>query len=1204
MGKIEFSTEQLDAIYTTKCNLLVSAAAGSGKTAVLVNRVIERVCDPEADTDIDEILVLTFTNAAAAQMKEKIGNEIALRLAADPINENLKKQEALVHNAQITTIHSFCLYLIRNNFTQLDIDPAFRVGDPGEIKLICGEVMDELINEAFGGNLIENFELLADRFAAHGRIEGLKNILLEAYEHVCNQPFTEDYLREIRDDYLCEDEEAFMSSKCGSGFVAQVKEKLSKACEYTRLNLELIMEPGGCFVYEQNLKDDLEMLEAAADCDSYSELYDRLHGGLEFSRLKTPKKTDDILPESKEMAKKMRDEAKALATDAKALMAAPMSQILSQMHDNDLVYRALLDTLSLYAARLWERKKAEKVIDFSDMEHLALRLLYIDQDTPSATALEYRDVYKEILVDEYQDSNEIQEKILSAIAGKGNRFMVGDVKQSIYSFRNACPDIFMEKYNSYLYGNCEEKKIDLSANYRSRAEVVDAVNYIFERIMASDVGNIEYDEHARLNGKAIYPPNTGNKTELMLALAGRQKADERIVTEARMVADRIKSLMRENALVKDEETGQLRPCRYGDMVILLRVLSKWDEAFKKILEQEGIPAYIASKTGYFDTREIATLLNVMRLLDNPLDDIALYGVATSLFGGFDDNEMASIRTIHKGYLYDALKLAAGGNGDLGEGELSVKATDFLDFIDRYRELVPYTPIHELLGKLIDEFDYLLYVDSLPYGAQRRANVEMLLEKASKYEEGSFKGLYHFTQFIETLKSYKVEYGEAAILDEKADVVRIMSIHKSKGLEFPICFLSGMAKKFGDQDTKAGLTYTKELGFGFDYIDTDRMVKYPDIRRRYIAEYIRGQVRDEEMRILYVAMTRAKEKLIMTACVDNTDELMVKKKLQDLLGGQKEGKVLPAVVRRDLKSYLECVLSCLDIDKSNPYFDILTVSPQELEGEALFERTDKTTQKLKLRDDVTRHAGQNCENEASVLKRVAYRYDDRLKDMYSKVSVSELKHKAMDEFFEEEEGSKPKTIFETDIKDEYIPTFAGRKEKEAGGAHRGSAYHRVMELWNFEDADWMSQQTDVKLNLNQLVSEGRIDGEDAELVRPEALLTFLSDELASRMHEAARKGALFREQPFVLGIEADRVNAGFPANEAILIQGIIDAFFIEDGKAILLDYKTDRVAKPEDLAKRYKVQLDYYEEAIERITGLKVAQKLIYSVRFGKTISID
>jgi len=1199
MGEIIRSTEQLKAINTGGCNLLVSAAAGSGKTTVLVDRIIKKIT--EEDVDIDRILVLTFTNAAAAQMREKIERKITDLLSADPSDERLIKQSVLIHNAQITTIHSFCLFLMRNNFADIDLDPSFRVAEEGEIKLIEGRIADELIEDSLkeGGD----FLLVADRFVQGSSTAGLKDVILKLYEECRNAPYIEEYIAERRRDYACDPSGDINSMPWVRYLLEQTRTVLDEAVKLTKSNLDQCMEPGGAYIYEDNLRSDMSAITAGTQCKTYEEFEDFFEN-LQYTRLST-KKAPDIDDEAKAVAKVHRDSVKKMLSGYKEkFYSKKTDDILSIMKKNDRIVNILMDTLEKYDERLREEKKQRKIIDFGDMEHYALKILTKKEEgrwVPTEAAVQYSEFYEEIMVDEYQDSNRTQEEILDAISGKinskFNKFMVGDVKQSIYSFRRACPDIFMEKYRTY--NDDKNVRVDLSANYRSRDEVVDTVNHVFERIMSSDLGMVDYDSSARLYRKAEYPETEGNRTELLLLNTNSPEYNRR-EQEAMMVASRIKRLISDRFEIYDKELKKMRPCSYHDMVILLRTNKDWDEDFKRVFELNGIPCYIASKKGYFASTEIRELLSLLSVLDNPRNDIALFGVLKSIFGGFDENELSVMHMNGRKLLYDNLKEVASFEGPAEQvtGEIIKKSQRFMELLNKWRAKKTYTPIHELITDITEESGYMYHILSLPFGEQRAANVRMLIEKARKYEQGSFKGLYHFVHYIEEIRSYEVDYGEAVMTDENSDVVRIMSIHKSKGLEYPICFVSGIAKGYNFMDTNSSFLVDRDMGIGLDLVENNIRIK--DIRKLVLSEHMRREIIAEEMRILYVAMTRAEEKLIFTSAGDNIeadkDAIVEKTKLYG-------DKVLPYSFRLDATSYFKIIAGCL---KNNTCIDTKVYELEELKGEDIRESVDKERRKRTILDEISRKTSENA--DAGVVERIGYRYPDKLASLYIKTSVSELKISAIEEKLANSELEDIPAEFFTEHEHEaYIPEFA-RSETGVKGTAVGSAYHRVMELFKFDECadlgllDQISQRNRIDAVIENEISSGKIDRDIAELVDIEKILLFMRSDLGHRMCLAACRDQLHLEEPFVLSINADRLKPEFPSDENVLIQGIIDAFFVEDGEIVLMDYKTDRVKDEHELIERYKLQLDYYEEALRRITGFRVKEKLIYSFSLNKTIS--
>ena len=951
---MKFTPEQQKVIELHNSNILVSAAAGSGKTAVLVERIIRMVCEGEHPADIDRLLIVTFTNAAAAEMRERIAAGIAARLEADPGNEHIQKQSALLHNAQITTIDSFSLFLIRNHFNEIGLDPDFRVADEGEIKLLQQDVLAQLLEDAYAGNFVpeevltsregygnegtvpemealEQFHACVEYFCPGGRESVLEQHILNLSRYAGSFPWPEEWLEERKNDYAAGDMEALVRSNYGQYLTERVNRTVEGCLEKLREVKRLCELPDGPYMYGELTDAEIEQLERLTDCKNLEEQAAKIPAVI-FARLPS-KKDDSVDPAKRELAKAIRNSVKDTLSDlSESYFKTPLELAVEQGKACREPLRMLLDLVLEFDRRLLAAKQERHLIDFSDMEHYALQILLKREKVeetgnagtdraetkyrivPSDVAMEYRQYFQEILIDEYQDSNLVQEYLLSAISGETeghyNRFMVGDVKQSIYKFRLARPELFLEKYDTYQETG-DLCRIDLAKNFRSRIQVVDAVNGVFSRIMSREIGGIAYDDKAALYPGATYPaaedpaygseallirkPEKGEREESGI---GEQHAkgagvlvdyDNVRQLEALAIAARIKQL-KGSLKVMEKSTGELRLVRYSDMVILLRTTSGWDEEFKKILEQQGIPVYITSKTGYFGALEVQELLQFLRVLDNPRQDIPLFGVMQSVFGGFTQEEIAQIRSGGEGHsrkrmtLYEALKEVAQSGRTVEEGEetsagesageeaeLSKKADTFLQRIGHYRDLTPYTSIRDLLQQILDDYDYLNYVTALPAGSKRRANVEMLLTKASAFEKTSYFGLFHFIRYMEQLEKYDVDYGEADTLDENADVVRIMSIHKSKGLEFPVVFVSGLSKRFNMQDANQSLIVDMDLGVAVDYVNPGRRIKNKTLRRAVLSAKMKEDSLAEELRVLYVALTRAREKLILTSVIDKADE---------------------------------------------------------------------------------------------------------------------------------------------------------------------------------------------------------------------------------------------------------------------------------------------------------------------------------------------
>lgn len=1225
---IHFTPEQQKVIELHNRNILVSAAAGSGKTAVLVERIIRMVCDEAHPVDIDRLLIVTFTNAAAAEMRERIAAGIAEQLRLHPESEHIQKQSTLLHNAQITTIDSFSLFLIRNHFNEIGLDPAFRVADEGEIKLLKQDVLKDMLEEAFAGEGFagqgEAFHECVEYFCPGGRESVLEQHILNLSRYAASFPWPEEWLQERREDYEAGDVEALLHSDYGIYLQNHIANMLKGCGEKLHRVKKLCESPDGPYMYGELVEQELEQVEKLAACTALEEYLWRLPA-INFGRLPS-KKDASVSSVKRELAKKLRSEVKdTLQGMTERFFATPLELAAAQGRECAAPVATLIDLVMEFDRRMKEKKQEKKLIDFSDMEHYALDILLNRENGevhPSPVALEYRQYFQEILIDEYQDSNLVQEYLLKAVSGEEdgcfNRFMVGDVKQSIYKFRLARPELFLEKYDTYQEeGECQ--RIDLSKNFRSRPQVVDTVNEIFSRLMGRQTGGIDYDEKAALYPGASYPENAGCESELLLVEKPEGvKEDKRgdnvrrlteKQAEALAIAGKIKEL-HASFQVTDRGSGELRPAAYGDMVILLRTNSGWDEEFKKVLEEEGIPVHITSKTGYFASSEVQELLQFLRVLDNPRQDIPLFGAMKSVFGNFTEEDIALIRAYCRdGTLYEAV--CAYGNREIhrqetGEyetdaQELSLigKCQDFLTLINAYRDAAVYLPIRELLQRIVDDFTYLDYVTALPAGSKRRANVEMLFTKASDFEKTSYFGLFHFIRYMEQLEKYDVDYGEADTLDENADVVRIMSIHKSKGLEFPVTFVAGLAKRFNMQDVNQSLIVDMDLGLACDYVNPQKRIRNKTLRRTVLSRKMREDSLAEEMRVLYVALTRAREKLIMTGTLEKAAEKWE-------LAREQESERLTYIDFMEAGCYLDFLL---------PVLRETSVQVKVLDMEDFFGGEIREQVQLYDRREALARCEQYADGEAleRLQDRFSYQYPyQSLEKLYTKTTVSELKIAAM--------ATKDEAAYHAFEEKEvvpYIPIFR-REAEEVSGTVRGNAFHRAMELLDFkellgsqfqsfpetyeeyrEGLDTAKLAKDLHLFLQKEVVSLRLTEEYLKALREQKLVHFLEKEIAYRMWSAEEKGQLYREQPFVLGIDASRLSEEFPPEEKVLIQGIIDVFFVEDKKIVLLDYKTDVIRSMKDLWNRYEVQLTYYEEALTKLMKMPVKEKILYSFHLEK-----
>lgn len=1266
---MKFTEDQQRVIDLRNCNILVSAAAGSGKTAVLVERIVELVsgsgCDSAQAVDIDRLLIVTFTNAAAAQMRERITKALSDRVEAEPDNEHIKKQLMLIHNAKIMTIHSFCLYLIKNHFNDIGLDPDFRTADEGEIRLLKQEVLPELLEEQFALGRQE-FTDCVEYFAYDGREKRLEELIERLYTFSGSYPFPEKWLRQHRMDYHMETFEELVKTEWFAGMMQEISALLQECKEQEKAALKVCEEPDGPYFYAVALEQDQELIAgleqelasvvqtasepeqsvAPAEMDSsvakdaFEALAARVQG-ISYARM-APKKDDSVSAEKRELVKAMRERVKSLlGTLSEKYFASGPKQWLAECRQADAALCELVDLALLFGERLTEKKREKNLLDFEDMEHLALQILLKEEENgqmvPSDTALEYREQFVEILIDEYQDSNLVQEFLLQSISGEDdgrfNRFMVGDVKQSIYKFRLARPELFLEKFATYQKedGNCV--RVDLKQNFRSRHEVTDCVNDLFLQLMHRELGGVEYDADAALYPAAQFPEADGEaadarekdvalgseekqgsavpvstaceasiarspyEPELCIAAISGEKGEDPKELEAKMIAGKIREIVGKLP-VRDSESGQLRPARYQDIVILLRTTSGWDETFKKILEENAIPVFVTSKTGYFAATEVQTVLNFLRVLNNPLQEIPLFGVLKSVLFGFSDAQLATLRALDetgKRCLYDCVKLAAGegesGEGNVGYGSgsngadasLREKCCSFLSFLNRYREYAVYLPIHKLMEQFLEETGYLYTVSALPGGVQRRINVEMLLTRAESFEKTSYSGLFHFIRYMEQLEKYDIDYGETGASDENADVVRIMSIHKSKGLEFPVCFVSGLSKRFNRQDSAAPVLMDMDLGLAIDWVDPTARIRHTTLKKNVLARKLNADSMGEELRVLYVALTRAEEKLILT-------------------GTCKEDKLPQEDAAQGAYGY-----SALRLQEASSYYDLVLPAWQSVgrrlqictQEELLQAELVRASLGYNSRQKLFEEAGKEPEAaELALCERLQKPYaHENLAGLFVKTTVSELKKEGM-----QEEAAEGLTLFPEEEVVPYLPQFVREQEETVSGTTRGSAYHRLLEIFPFERQEtWTAAK--IRTVIEECKADRRLSEEYAAAINVYKIRAFLQTPLAARMAKAARSNRLHREQPFVLGLSANRLNTDFPEDETVLIQGIIDVYLEEEDGIVLADYKTDLVKDPKELILRYRVQLDYYEEALVRLTGKCVKEKLIYSFGLEQEITL-
>lgn len=1260
---VSWTTEQQQVIDLRNRNILVSAAAGSGKTAVLVERIVKIITDKNHPVDIDHLLIVTFTNAAAAEMRERIGNAIEKALDEQPGNEHLLRQLTLIHNAQITTIDSFCLYVVRNHFHEINLEPNFRIGDEGELKLLREDVLGRVLEQNYE-EPSEAFSDFVEGYASGRTDAALNEMILQLYEFSRSYPWPEKWLDSFVGIYRIENREELDRAEWLAPLTENICFVLKDCEQLLRQALAVTQQDDGPDMYEKAVRSDLEKYESLSKLTSFCELSGAL-SDIKYDRLASSRGFEGD-PDKLELVKSLREQAKDVVKKlCRQYFFCSPEMMIGQLERTEPMLEEVVRLTKQFADEFAAAKRRKNLVDFHDVEHFALQIL-VDEETEKAkkTAEEFRDTFEEIMIDEYQDSNEVQETLLRSISreerGENNIFMVGDVKQSIYRFRLARPELFMKKYDSYSLEESTTQRIDLHKNFRSREEVLTCTNDIFYKIMARSLGNVEYDAEAALYPGASYPVSADFIPEILLADSNDELLEDTELTdkktlEAKIVAEEIKHLMKTQP-VTDKAAGTLRAAHYSDIVILLRSLSGWADSLVEVLNENGIPAHTVSSTGYFSTVEVQTVLSMLRLLDNPRQDIPMAAVLRSPMAGLTDEELAVLRLEDGSVPFHeaVLELAEGLYEEGGQIEISNSEEDqkqgrnadektenhiettahrkLLKFYKKYRQLrqlVPDTPIHELIEIILRETGYGHYVAAMPAGNRRTANLNMLLEKAAAYEKTSYKGLFHFVRYIDELQKYDVDFGEADMVGENEDVVRIMSIHKSKGLEFPIVIVSGMGKNFNKQDTRSKMVLHPELGIGLDYMDGKLRIKSPTIAKKAIAKQIDLENLGEELRVLYVALTRAKEKLILTGTLKDAAEKLEFYRQQANLSKAAD-RPLSYLTREGASGYLDWILPAV-LSYGDKY-PVRIVEAAELvldEVENQLEQNEDLTERIEeIEAADTQLVGQLKQRFS---QRYPYQVDVLRKNKYS---VSELKHRAMRERFEAEQEETVPAFLEEPVTPT-IPLFIQREEsveQETAnrGALRGTAVHRVMECYDF------ASEKSVQEQMEAMEKEEKITADMRALVKEQIVADFVSSETGRRMALAQCGGALYREKPFVMGFtEEELENYGFGVGsntdsceniyektdsdqekeeqkkvrheeDLTLIQGIIDVFWIEKDGIVLLDYKTDRVQQAKELIDRYATQLKLYADALERVFAarkLKVKEILIYSFFLEQLITL-
>lgn len=1213
MGSVKWTEEQQIAIEEKGSNILVAAAAGSGKTAVLVERIIHKIVKDKID--IDTLLVVTFTNAAASEMRERILDAIYTKLEETPEDVNLQRQILLINKASICTIHSFCLDVIKNNFYEIDISPNFRIGDTAEIELLKQEVLDELFEEKYEKQ-DANFLKLIDIYTGYRGDEPLKEILLTIYRYIQSNPFPEEWLEEkvemfhlteIEQDFghtiwgtilLQKQKEMIIETKVGLG---KIKERLDQNPELTKFSLAI--------------QQDIENLqELENNMGTWDKAY-QLCQTFTFTKWPVDKKITSAI---KEEAKIDRDKInKKFKTEKDKLFIYTSKQANEDLLAMYEILEPLKQLILEFSKAYSESKKEKNIIDFNDIEHLALQILVEKKADgsyqPSKVAQTYKEKFSEIAIDEYQDSNLVQEYILNSISKGNNIFMVGDVKQSIYRFRQARPELFLEKYDTYTLKeqqiDKQDLKIQLFKNFRSRENILSITNIVFQTIMSKQLGDINYTKEEYLNLGANYQApeqkeiQYAGKIELDIINRKEQEKEqeeeqqeeqtERIedtVIEAKYVAKRIKELVQSNYYVYDKKQGY-RKITYKDIVVLLRATSAQAPIYEKEIAQLDIPVFSDTSSEYLNAVEIQTIMAVLKLIDNPMQDISLVTVLRSMIGGFTDNDLIQIRLADKHCdFYEAMLKARLQVKE----ELKEKIDAFLDKLDNWRKMQEYKSLDELIWQIYTDTGYYHYVGLMTNGALRQANLKMLFERAKQYESASFKGLFNFINFIDKLKLSSGDLGAAKIIGENENVVRIMSIHKSKGLEFPVVFLSGTGKQFNMMDLNQNILLHQEIGLGPKYINYEKRIEYSTLAKEAIRIKAKKETLSEEMRVLYVALTRSKEKLIITGMEKDAQKAFADKEKQIELY-QNENKTLPYTLIEKYKSYLDwlelvyinnkdTMEGLLEVNIINKEDIIKQIEDNEIEEESIIETIEKQIGK------------EDKEKELEVTRILEWEYPMIASTKIpSKISVTRLK---------EMQGSEDVAMDLEELQEKHKintlpkPKFL-RDTSELTGAEKGTVMHLCMQKLN--SIENYTIET-IKELVEELVAKQMITRKEADTIRIEKLLNYTKSKIGEQLKKAK---LIEKEKPFYITIPAKQIYKEEVA-EQILVQGIIDLYYVTaEDELVLVDYKTDYVENRDEeiLKEKYKVQLQIYANALEQAMHRKVDKIYIYSIYLGKEIEM-
>lgn len=1160
MSERKWTEEQKKAIKLSGKNILVSAAAGSGKTSVLVERIINKIVNEKVD--IDKILVVTFTNAAASEMRQRLMDAIYKKIDEDPNDQNMQRQLMLINRANISTIHSFCLNVIRNNFFEIGMSSNFRVADETEKEIMKQEVVEDIFEEAYE-NQEEDFIELLEKYTTYKDDENLKKYVLNIYEFIQSNPFPEKWLNDAVEDYNINASD-FKETKWGKIILEKAKDVIDNGI----INLNSAINETSIF---QNLADftrvlNLDLSEIKnISIDSWDNAYSTINKkGWENWPRKS--KVSEEEKEIKERAKAIRDEVKANIQELQKLINCDSKEALENIHTMYKTLKSLQKLVISLSQEFTRRKREKNIVDFNDIEHLALKILVDEDGKPTEIAKKYD--FNEIEIDEYQDSNSVQEYILSSVSNGHNMFMVGDVKQSIYKFRQANPKLFMQKYNDYVLPEEEltkDTKILLYKNFRSRKNILDITNLVFNNIMSKKLGEIEYTKEEALNlGASFDEPEIDCKTEVNIIETEDSENEEteevieNAALEARFVAKKIKELYEKNV-------------PYKNMTILLRSPKSVASIYEKELMDEDIPVFSDITTEYLNTIEIDTIMSLLKVIDNPLQDIPLVTVLRSSIANFTDNELIEIRLVDKNSAFYTSLESAKKSESLDE-KLKLKIKEFLDLLNDLKEKVKTTPLDELIWYIYTKTGYYHYVRLMTEGKLRQANLKKLFEKAKEYEKISFKGLFNFIIFMEKVGTSNNDLGAARVIGENDDVVRIMSIHKSKGLEFPIVFLCGANKKINLRDMNEKIILDNQIGIGVNYIKDG--IEFSTLTKEAIKIKAKKEAISEEMRVLYVALTRAKDKLIIVGTGSKTEKKLqeIQTEINAYYAFNKPEKLNPSIVEKG-KSYLEWMELVYEYNQ-NSGISLNIINKSELTKNTSSNLQEENISKKKVLEKIENHLVDEKEYEKiNKLLEFKYRYEKDI-ELQAKTSVTALK--------------------QTKEIQKKIPTFA--EDKTIKGARRGTLIHLILSKLEKEKTI-----EEVKETIEKLVNKNIITEEEKNVLDMQIIQNYLNSTLYKDLLEAKE---VKRETPFYLNIDSNEIYEG--TTEKILVQGVIDLYYIsKDNKLVLVDYKTDYVTNnnEQELVEKYKVQLELYKRALEKALNRKVDKIEIYSTYLNKIINI-